>query len=124
MDAAIAHRMGLTGSDLLALKHLLVSDEAMGPVDLGRKLGITSGAATGLVARLEQAGYVRREPHPRDGRRQIVSATSRARSEMLERLQPLAEAINQAAARLGTQQRRVVIDMLGELAEVHRRYAR
>jgi len=34
--------------------------------------GLTSGAITGVVARLEQAGYLRREPDPHDGRKQIL----------------------------------------------------
>jgi DNA-binding MarR family transcriptional regulator len=35
--------------------------------------GLTSGAITGVVARLERAGYLRREPDPHDGRKQILS---------------------------------------------------
>ena len=33
---------------------------------------LTSGAITGVVARLEEAGYLRREPDPHDGRQQIL----------------------------------------------------
>jgi DNA-binding MarR family transcriptional regulator len=40
--------------------------------DLGAITGLTSGAITGVVARLEQAGYLRREPDPHDGRKQIL----------------------------------------------------
>jgi DNA-binding MarR family transcriptional regulator len=38
--------------------------------DLGAITGLTSGAITGVVARLERAGYLRPEPDPLDGRRQ------------------------------------------------------
>jgi DNA-binding MarR family transcriptional regulator len=40
--------------------------------DLSAITGLTSGAITGVVARLEQAGYLRREPDPHDGRKQIL----------------------------------------------------
>lgn len=69
-DASVARRLGLSAGDYLALKHLLAAAgpvefaDPPGPVELGRLLGLSSGAATGLVDRLERAGYARREPHP------------------------------------------------------------
>ncbi len=124
LDAAIARRMGLAAGDYLALKHLAVSREPLGPVELGRMLGISSGAATGLVDRLERAGYARRGPHGRDRRRQIVSTTTQAQQHMLRQLRPLAEDIDRAAAHLTAGQRRVVTDILVDLAAMHRRHAR
>jgi DNA-binding MarR family transcriptional regulator len=35
--------------------------------------GLTTGAVTGVVARLERGGYVRRQPDPDDRRKQILS---------------------------------------------------
>jgi DNA-binding MarR family transcriptional regulator len=40
--------------------------------DLCAITGLTSGAITGVVARLERAGYLRREPDPHDGRKQVL----------------------------------------------------
>ena len=54
-----------------------------GPITAGQlaeKMGLTTGAVTGVVNRLERAGYVRREPDPKDGRRVII----RPVLEMLE----------------------------------------
>lgn len=124
LDAAIARRMGLTAGDYLALKHLAVSSEPLGPVELGRMLGISSGAATGLVDRLEQAGYARRSPHRHDRRRQIVSTTTRAQQHMLQELQPLAEEIDRTTAHLTADQRRFMADILTDLAATHRKHAR
>ena len=45
------------------------SSSASGLAELS---GFTTGAITGIVDRLERAGYVRREPHPRDRRGVIV----------------------------------------------------
>lgn len=41
--------------------------------ELAALTGLTSGAITGVVARLERAGYLRREPDPHDGRKQVLS---------------------------------------------------
>lgn len=40
--------------------------------ELAAATGLTTGAVTGVVARLEKAGYVHRESHPQDGRKQIL----------------------------------------------------
>ncbi|MDQ0371513.1 MarR family winged helix-turn-helix transcriptional regulator [Catenuloplanes indicus] len=124
LDAAVARRMGLTAGDYLALKHLSISGEPMGPVELGRLLGVTSGAATGLVDRLEQRGFAKRRPHLTDRRRQTVAITPYARQRLVDELRPLADDIADAAAALTDRQRRTVTDTLGRLAGLHRRHAR
>lgn len=40
--------------------------------DLAAITGLTTGAITGVVARLERAGYLNREPDLHDGRKQIL----------------------------------------------------
>ncbi len=68
---AIAERLGLGATDHKCFD-LLQERGALTGSDLAAITGLTSGAITGVVARLEQAGYVRREPDPKDGRKQIL----------------------------------------------------
>jgi DNA-binding MarR family transcriptional regulator len=68
---AVAERLGLGPTDHKCLD-LLRERRPMAGSDLGAITGLTSGAITGVVARLEQAGYLRREPDPHDGRKQIL----------------------------------------------------
>src|SRR5258708_11604352 len=68
---AVAERLGLGPSDHKCLD-LLRDRGAMAGSDLSAITGLTSGAITGVVARLERAGYLRREPDPHDGRKQIL----------------------------------------------------
>src|SRR5579863_2762547 len=68
---AVAERLGLGPSDHKCLD-LLRERGAMAGSDLSAITGLTSGAITGVVARLERAGYLRREPDPNDGRKQIL----------------------------------------------------
>lgn len=76
---AVAERSGMNPTDLQCVAVLTLT----GPITAGQlaeKMGLTTGAVTGVVNRLERVGYVRREPDPKDGRRVII----RPVLEMLE----------------------------------------
>jgi DNA-binding MarR family transcriptional regulator len=67
----VAIRFGLSESDIETLEALI----DMGASTAGRLsdvTGLTSGAVTRVIDRLEQSGYVRRIPDPADRRRVIV----------------------------------------------------
>lgn len=68
---AVAERLGLGPADHKCLD-LLRERRTMIASDLAAITGLTSGAITGVVARLERAGYLRRETDRHDGRRQIL----------------------------------------------------
>jgi DNA-binding MarR family transcriptional regulator len=68
---AVAERLGLGPTDHKCLD-LLRERGPMAGSDLGAITSLTSGAITGVVGRLEQAGYLRREPDAHDGRKQIL----------------------------------------------------
>jgi len=68
---AVAERLGLGPTDLKCLDLLREGGPMIGTA-LAARTGLTTGAVTGVVARLERAGFVRREPDPRDGRKQML----------------------------------------------------
>ncbi|MGD9893654.1 MAG: MarR family winged helix-turn-helix transcriptional regulator [Dehalococcoidia bacterium] len=68
---AAADVLGMSLTDLLCAGILSVT----GPITAGRLAeltGLTTGAITGVIDRMEKAGYARREPDPTDRRRVIV----------------------------------------------------
>ena len=69
---AVAARLGLGPADHKCLD-LLLERGSMTGSGLAAVTGLTTGAITGVVARLERAGYLRREPDPHDGRKQVLS---------------------------------------------------
>jgi DNA-binding MarR family transcriptional regulator len=69
---AVADRLGIGPTDHKCLD-LLRERGAMTGSELAALTGVTTGAITGVVARLIRAGYIRREPHPQDRRKQILS---------------------------------------------------
>jgi DNA-binding MarR family transcriptional regulator len=67
----VAIRFGLSESDVEALEVLFDSGSSSAG-RLSELMGLTTGAVTRVIDRLEQAGYVRRVPDPTDRRRVIV----------------------------------------------------
>jgi DNA-binding MarR family transcriptional regulator len=68
----ISERLGLGPTDSQFLT-LLDVHGPLAPGRLGELSGLTSGAVTAVLGRLEKAGYVRRDPDPEDRRRVVVS---------------------------------------------------
>lgn len=69
---AVAERLGLGPADHKCLD-LLLERGSMTGSQLAAITGLTTGAITGVVNRLERAGYLRRQPDPDDGRKQLLS---------------------------------------------------
>jgi len=68
---AVADRLGLAGTDIECLD-VLGQEGRLTVGRLAELAGLTTGSATRMVDRLEQAGYVRRLPDPADRRRVLV----------------------------------------------------
>jgi DNA-binding MarR family transcriptional regulator len=71
----IANRVGISNSDMECLDFLILE----GRVTAGRLAevtGLTTGAITGVVDRLEEAGLVRRERDETDRRKVFIAAVS------------------------------------------------
>src|SRR5712691_7838250 len=90
---AVADRLGLHVSDLRCLNILLAAG-SLPAGEIGERTGLTTGAVTRMVDRLERAGYVRREPDPADRRRVIVSPVA----EQMARIAPMYAGMAQAWA--------------------------
>ncbi len=90
MDAAAAERLGVNRTDLAVIDLL----DRRGPLTAGGiagATGLTTGAITAVLDRLEKMGYARRLPHPADRRRVVVEQTPKVRKLSEEIYGPLAE---------------------------------
>jgi DNA-binding MarR family transcriptional regulator len=85
--AGIARRLDLNPSEVDAMEHLM--GDPIGPVELSRRLHMTSASATVLVDRLEEAGHVVRESDPRDGRRRVVRPTPQGMTSVYAQIGPM-----------------------------------
>ena len=71
----VAERMGLSATDE---KCIDLAMRAEGPLTAGRLAelsGLSTGAVTGVIDRLERAGFVRRVRDPHDRRKVLVEVT-------------------------------------------------
>jgi DNA-binding MarR family transcriptional regulator len=74
---AVAARFGLHTTDLECLDLIFMRGQATAG-ELARATGLTSGAVTALIDRLERAGYIVRVDDPRDRRRVLVRVNREA----------------------------------------------
>jgi len=87
---AAAARAEINVTDLEVIG-LLESGGAMTAGQLAELMGLTTGAITGMIDRMEKAGFVRRERDPEDGRRVIVRLASEG--DALKKIAPILDSI-------------------------------
>lgn len=89
-DEAACARLGINRTDGRCLD-ILDQHGRMTAGALSRESGLSSGAVTALLDRLERAGYVRRARDTVDRRRVLVELTDEARRRTWEIWGPMAE---------------------------------
>jgi DNA-binding MarR family transcriptional regulator len=77
-NQALADHLGLHPTDVQCLNLLSLEADPVTTGRVGELTGLSTGAATRLVDRLERAGYVTRERDPADRRRVLVIAVPEA----------------------------------------------
>jgi DNA-binding MarR family transcriptional regulator len=122
---ACAERLGLHSTDwgcVLLLNEALPTPLTAG--QLAELTGLTTGAVTGVLDRLENAGYVRRERDPADRRRVIV----RLVPEEMARIQPMFDGMIADMIAMhrdySDDELAVIVEMLTRSSEILRTHAR
>ena len=91
-DEAVAEAIGLNRTDMRCLDVI----QREGPVPAGRladETGLTTGAITGLVDRMEKAGLVRRERDEEDRRKVYIAIVPEALGKIGSYYAPLQKAV-------------------------------
>ncbi len=73
-DSLAAERLGVSETDLRCL-NIIENSGGLSAGDVAAQAGLTGGAVTGVLDRLEKAGYARRVPDGADRRRVRVEVT-------------------------------------------------
>ncbi|MFL6025606.1 MAG: MarR family winged helix-turn-helix transcriptional regulator [Friedmanniella sp.] len=79
----LSEYVGLGVTETQAVSYLTVHGDR-GQNELAADLGLSSGASTALVDRLEREGIAERYPHPSDRRRTLVRLTDRGHGVVQE----------------------------------------
>jgi DNA-binding MarR family transcriptional regulator len=107
-------RLGASDSQLISLLNL------HGPLTPGRLAeltGLTTGTVTGVIDRLERAGFVRRERDTKDRRKVLVTPVPEAMATLGEHYREHGEHLDAVLGTRDDAQLRVIADFLADLTD-------
>lgn len=110
----VAQLLGLNVTDLTCLGHILgAGDAPLGAGDLAELTNLTTGAVTGVLNRLERAGYASRRPDPADRRRVRVVADPEAAARVFAVYEPFYARLGAVFAEYSPDEIAVIADWFG-----------
>ena len=119
---AVADQLGLHVTDLACLSTLRDRRRATAG-ELATELGLSSGAVTRVIDRLDRRGFVRRLPDPSDGRRVIVELRPESEVSVAGLFASQAAEITESVAGRSEPELRLLLDYVRERTEVARNEA-
>src|ERR1700722_15285827 len=122
VDEAAAQVLGLNRTDGRCLD-ILEQHGQMSAGELARQSGLTTGAITAVIDRLERIGYVHRVAAPRDRRRGLGGPTEQAHKESWELFGPLADAVRPLLSGYSNADLQLLIDFQRVSRELQERHA-
>ena len=122
VDELACELMGVGRSDSRCLD-LLEHRGQMSAGELARSSGLTTGAITAVIDRLERSGYARRVHDPADRRRVLVEPTTKAHDAASELFEPLTAMAGPILERYSDDALRMLIEFQQLGREVQERHA-
>ena len=116
---ALAHSLALNPTALDAMDWLM-REGPLTPGELAGRLGVTPGAVTGVLNRLESTGHAHRESDPADGRSVRVVPTPASIETATARLMPLIMQLTQRTADYSAEEMAVIERFLDDVADAYR----
>jgi len=114
----LAERLGVDRAGLDAMDHLITTGPAT-PSELARRVEVSTAAMTLVLNRLESAGHVRRERHPSDGRKLVVTAEQASADRAYEQVLPMIDGIERLVEGMDDTERAIVQRFLDRLIGVY-----
>jgi DNA-binding MarR family transcriptional regulator len=102
------------------MEHLIENGPST-PGDLASAVGITAGALTQSLDRLEAVGHTHRERNPKDRRSVSVVANPASVDRAWVEIMPLIQASNNTTASMSDIERKAVVRFLSEMLEIYER---
>lgn len=113
LSLAVADRVGLNATDLLAMD-LISRNDRVTAGQIGDRLHMTSGAITGVIDRLERAGLAQRAPDSADRRRVLVIPTAKE-NQIRALYEPLVTALRKATTSYSDEDLAVLEQFIGQV---------
>ena len=123
LHQAIADRLGLSPTDHKCLGLLVDAGRPVTPGELATLTGLTTGAVTGVVDRLEAAGFVRRTRDPEDRRKVGIEVVfERVKRQVFPVFEQLARRMGVVAGAYKPREIETIVDFLEKGIEVSREF--
>ncbi len=118
---AVARSLGMTAAERKTLGELADMEVAT-PGQLAQATGLTTGAITGIVDRLEKQGYAKRVPNPNDRRSVLIHAqqVDKLRAIQAPIFGALTEAMDALMSSYTPEQRQLILGYVAGTTEVLR----
>jgi len=114
---AVSAWAGLNVSDTECLFFLFLQGMAT-PSELAQHTGLTSGATTAMLDRLERAGLIERHPNPKDRRGSLIAPAPTSAEKMAAWFQSARQAQAKLIARYSTSELELIVDVLERFTEL------
>ena len=119
----IARRAGINSTDMECLDLIIMSGPATAG-EIGRRTGLSSGAVTGLIDRLEKLGLVERAADPDDRRKVVVKVREDRIGPIARQFEPLGTRMQALLASYSRDELKLLLDFTERSGEiVHQRVA-
>jgi len=115
---AVASRVGITGSDLECLDFIGLCGGVASAGDLAEATGLTTGAVTGMIDRLEEAGFAKRERDADDRRKVLVRSLPAAERRIAPNYTSLQQAMQELLSHYSDEQLSLLLDFAGKSARI------
>lgn len=106
---AVGQLLGLNVTDMKCLDMMILKG-SVSPTELAEHTGLSSGATTAMIDRLEKAGLVERHPHPRDRRGTTLVLTKEAIRKLPRLFESLAKAMATLVSGYSRKELEVLVD--------------
>jgi DNA-binding MarR family transcriptional regulator len=122
MSQAAADRIGLNATDLNCLNILSFSGQLTAG-ELARATGLTTASITGVIDRLEEAGFVRRERDSTDRRRVVIHLNlQKAFGTVAPVFAPMLADWQRVAAQYSDDELRLIVEFYGRMEQIIRQH--
>ena len=114
---AMSEWAGLNATDMECLR-LLSQKGTATPTELARHTGLTSGATTAMLDRLEKAGLIERRPNPNDRRGTLIAAQQSSSEKMASWFESARRAQDELISTYSESELEIIADVFERFAKL------
>ena len=114
----LAEELTVNETDFRAME-FLIEHGPCSAKDLATALGLSPGAVTVVIDRLEKVGHVTREPNPKDRRGLVIQPKKASVDRAWQALGPIIQKHSTMLAEMPARKRNVIEDYLVELLKIY-----